>query len=81
MGADILAGRPEGEGKESFIVGGKSREMVPAVHRNLSSSIRYSSVLKENMLLFLFFVQEGEMLILWGAVQFLCLYIWIFLPP
>lgn len=35
VGADILSGRPEGEGKESFIVGGKSREMVPAVHRNL----------------------------------------------
>lgn len=35
VGADILAGRNESEGKESFIVGGMGREMVPAVDRNL----------------------------------------------
>lgn len=34
VGADILAGRHDSEGKESLI-GGKSREMVPAVDRNL----------------------------------------------
>lgn len=34
VGADILAGRQDSEGKESLI-GGKSREMVPAVDRNL----------------------------------------------
>lgn len=57
--------------------------MAPAVDRNLLSrnSSRYSSDLKENMLLFLFLVQEEELLILWGTVEFLCSYVWIFPPP
>lgn len=35
VGADILAGRQDGEGKESFIVGAKSRVMARAVDRSL----------------------------------------------